>query len=94
MENMKELLCQAAANGGRMWAYNFIIDIVTRMEGEGKAGSYIHANTKAPRSWFAHNGINVDGRIKIRGAQDALSLKDKHAPTTSELATFFSNAPP
>jgi hypothetical protein len=94
MANPKELLTRAAANGGRMWAYNFIMDTVTRMDGEGKAGSYIHSHTKALRSWFAHNGINVDGRIKIRGSQDTPSLKDKHAPTSSELAMFFSNAPP
>jgi integrase len=95
VRNPKELLTQATSDGGgRMWAYNFVMDIVTRMEREGKAGSYIHSNTKALRSWFAHNGINVDGRIKIRGAQDAPTLRDKHAPTSSELAAFFSNAPP
>jgi integrase len=94
MRNPKELLTQATSGGGRMWAYNFIMDVVTRMESEGKAGSYIHSNTKALRSWFAHNGINVDGRIKIRGAQDTPTLRDKHAPTSSELAAFFSNAPP
>ncbi len=94
MENPKELLALATDAGERMWSYNFIMDLVTRLEAEGKAGSYIHSNTKALRSWFAHNGINVEGRIKIRGAQDTPSLKDKHAPTSSELSMFFSNAPP
>jgi len=70
------------------------MDLVTRMEAEGKAGSYIHSNVKALRSWFAHNGISVEGRIRIRGVQDTPSLKDKHAPTASELSAFFSNAPP
>lgn len=104
MKSPKELLARAAGAGGRvgeeggggrtLWAYNFIMDLVTKLEAEGKAGSYIHSNTKSLRSWFAHNGINVEGRIKIRGAQDTPSLKDKHAPTSSELAMFFSNAPP
>jgi hypothetical protein len=31
MANPKELLTRAEANGGRMWAYNFIMDIVTRI---------------------------------------------------------------
>ncbi len=94
MESPKNLMARATGNGGTMWAYNFIMDLVTELEAEGKAGSYIHSNTKALRSWFAHNGINVEGRIKIKGAQDTPSLKDKHAPTSSELSMFFSNAPP
>ncbi len=94
MQSPKELLALATGNDGTLWAYNFIMDLVTKLEAEGKAGSYIHSNAKALRSWFAHNGINVEGRIKIRGAQDSPSLKDKHAPTSSELSMFFSNAPP
>ncbi len=97
MKSPKELLAQAVKHGGPLWAYNFIMDLVTELERKGKAGSYIHSNAKAVRSWFAHNGINVvnvEGRIKIRGAQDTPSLRDKHAPTSSELSAFFSNAPP
>ncbi|MGP8125982.1 MAG: site-specific integrase [Nitrososphaerales archaeon] len=90
----EELLTRATGDGGTLWAYNFTMDLVTKLEAEGKAGSYIHSVTKALRSWFAHNGINVEGRVKIRGAQDTPSLRDKHAPTSSELAMFFSNAPP
>ena len=50
MKNPKNLLALATDNGGRMWAYNFIMDLVTKLEAEGKAGSYIHSNTKALRS--------------------------------------------
>ena len=94
MRSPEELLTRATGDGGTLWAYNLIMDLVTKLEAEGKAGSYTHSNAKALRSWFAHNGINVEGRIKIRGAQDTPSLKDKHAPTSSELSMFFSNAPP
>lgn len=89
MKNPKDLLALATRGGGTLWAYNFIMDLVTKLEAEGKAGSYIHSNTKALRSWFAHNGINVEGRIRIKGAQDAPSLKDKHAPTSSWTGPLF-----
>ncbi len=94
LKSPKELVTEAANHGGPLWAYNFVMDLVTELESKGRAGSYIHSNAKAIRSWFAHNGINVEGRIKIKGAQDTPSLKDKHAPTSSELSAFFSNAPP
>lgn len=94
MKSPRELLTRAANHGGQLWTYSFVMDLLTELQLKGKAGSYIHSNAKAIRSWFAHNGIGVEGRIKIKGAQDAPSLRDKHAPTSSELFAFFSNAPP
>jgi len=55
IKSPKELLARAVNNGGSLWAYNLIMDLVTEFESKGKAGSYIHSNTKAIRSWFAHN---------------------------------------
>lgn len=38
IRNPKELSALATDNGGRMWAYNFIMDMVTKLEAEGKGG--------------------------------------------------------
>jgi len=70
------------------------MDVVTRLEGEGKAGSYIASNLKAAKSWLAHNGIEVRGRIRVKGAQDTPTLRDKRTLTNSDLALLFSSAPP
>ncbi len=82
------------ARSDEQWAYNFLMDLVTELENQGKAGSYIQSNMKAVKSWLSHNEVQVVGKIKIRGENDTPSLKNKHAPTSSEFAVFFSNAPP
>jgi len=58
-----------------------------------KAGSYIESNLKAVKSWLVHNGIEIKGRIKIRGAWDTPTLRDKRALSGTELSFFF-NVPP
>ena len=60
LDGPQELLQRASA-GGERWTCNFLMDVVTRLEGEGKAGSYIASNLKAAKSWLAHNGIEVRG---------------------------------
>jgi integrase len=87
-------LVQLATANGERWAYGFLMDVVTELEGERKAGSYIESNLKAVKSWLVHNGVEIKGRIKIRGARDTPTLRDKRALTGSELAVFLSNAPP
>jgi hypothetical protein len=69
--------------------YNLFLDTVTRMQSEGYAGSYIHSTIKALKSWLIHNRIQIKGRIKIEGAQDAPTLKDERVPTKPELKRIF-----
>jgi integrase len=76
------------------WAYNFLLDIVTEMECQNYAGSYISSNVKALKSWFSHNGVELKRKIKIKGVADTPSLKDKQAPTQSQLRTLYLNSPP
>jgi hypothetical protein len=47
--------------------YELCLDIVSRMEQEGRSGSYIQSQLKAVKSWLLHNRIEVRGTIKIRG---------------------------
>lgn len=55
------------------------------MQKEGKAGSYIHSNVKAVKSWLSFNEIEIKNRIRIEGSQETPTLKDERVPTKEEL---------
>jgi hypothetical protein len=69
--------------------YDMFLDAVSKMEREGRSGSYIHSNVKAVKSWLLHNRIEIKGRIKIKGVQDTPTLKDERVPTKNELKRIF-----
>ena len=69
--------------------YDLFLDTVSNMEEKGHSGSYIHSTLKAVKSWLLHNRVEVRGRIKIKGAQDAPTLKDERVPIKNELRSVF-----
>jgi hypothetical protein len=69
--------------------YDLFLDTVSKMEKKGYAGSYIHSTLKAIKSWLLHNQIQVRGRVKIRGSQDAPTLKEERVPVKEELRRIF-----
>jgi hypothetical protein len=69
--------------------YNLVLDVVSSMEKAGHAGSYTESVVKAIRSWLSHNGKDIHRRIKIKGAEDAPTLKDERVPTKEELKGIF-----
>jgi hypothetical protein len=69
--------------------YDLFLDTVSKLEREGRSGSYIHSILKAVKSWLLHNRIEVKGRIKIKGVQDTPTLKDERVPTKDELKRIF-----
>ena len=73
--------------------FNFLMDLVTDLEKQGKAGSYISSNLKAIKSWLSHNGIEFKRKIKIKGVEDTPTLKDKHTLTTNQLRQLFASSP-
>lgn len=87
-------LAEQPRDKGDRWAFNFLADLVTEMESEKKAGSYIASNVKAVKSWLSHNGIQVAGKIRIKGARETPSLATKHAPSLAELRGLFANCSP
>jgi hypothetical protein len=89
-----EMVKHARNDGGGRWAFNFLADLVTEMEGQGKAGSYIASNVKAVKSWLSHNGIELKGKIRIKGAHETPSLSAVHAPSLPELGRLFANCSP
>jgi hypothetical protein len=68
--------------------YNLLLDTVTNME-KKNTGSYTQSVIKAIKSWLAHNGVEVTRAIKIRGAEDAPTLKDEKVPSQAELKKIF-----
>ena len=68
--------------------YNVLLDTVTSME-KKYTGSYTQSVIKAIKSWLAHNGVEVKREIKIRGAEDAPTLKDEKVPSQTELKKIF-----
>ena len=68
---------------------DMLLDLVTRMQKEGNAGSYIESNLKAVKSWLYYNDIEIKNKIKVEGAEDTPTLKDERVPTKDELRKEF-----
>jgi hypothetical protein len=68
--------------------YNLLLDTVTSMEMK-YTGSYTQSVIKAIKSWLAHNGVEIKREIKIRGAEDAPTLKEEKVPSQAELKKIF-----
>lgn len=71
---------------------NLLIELVSDMKKEGKAGSYIHSNVKAIKSWLVFNNVEIKNRIKIEGVSDTPTLKNERVPTKEELRRIFNAA--
>jgi hypothetical protein len=69
---------------------DMLLDLVTEMQKQGKAGSYISSNIKAIKSWLSFNDIEIkNGKIKIEGVQETPSLKNEKTPDIDELRKIF-----
>jgi hypothetical protein len=68
---------------------NILLDYVTGAEENGYAGSYIKSTLTALKSWLAHNRREVKVKIKIKGVDDAPSLKNERVPTKGEPKRIF-----
>lgn len=86
-------LAETAAKDQKQ-TYNFLLDIVTEMEYQNYAGSYIASLIKAIKSWLSHNGIELKRRIKIKGIDDTPTLRDKQTLTPERARTLYLNSPP
>lgn len=64
-------------------------DEVAKLQSEGKAGSYQKNILKAIISWLDYNGLKLQRRIKISGADLTPTLDDERVPTKEELVTIL-----
>src|SRR3989454_12743880 len=70
-------------------ASNFLMDIVTTMQKEGKQGGYISSCIKPLKNWLEFNDVKIAQRIKIRGQDDTPTLADERTPTPDELRAIL-----
>jgi integrase len=70
-------------------ASNFLMDIVTTMQKQGKRGGYISSCIKPLKNWFEYNDIKIAQRIKIKGQDDTPTLADERTPTPDELRAIL-----
>ncbi len=66
-----------------------LVDFVSRLEREGRTGSYIKSCMKAVKSWLSFNMRELKVKIKIRGVDDTPTLRDERVPTQPELKRIF-----
>ncbi len=60
---------------------------------EGKyAGSYLVSIVKIVRSWIAYNGKEIRRKIKVKDAEQSLTLRNERVPTQEELKKILGNA--
>ena len=59
---------------------------------EGKyAGSYLVSIVKIVRSWLAYNGKEIRRKIKVKDAEQSLTLRNERVPTQEELKKILGN---
>jgi len=68
---------------------NMLMDTVSLLESQGKAGSFIAGIMKSVKSWLSFNGISIKQKIKVKGADSTPSLKDERIPSQEELKKIF-----
>jgi len=73
-------------------AANFLLDIVSELEGEGRSGGYIANIIKPLKGWLQFNDIPVHQRIRIHGRDELVKVGDERPPTQEELAKILSMA--
>jgi len=64
---------------------NMLMDTVSLLESQGKAGSFIAGIMKSVKSWLSFNGISIKQKIKVKGVDSTPSLKDEKIPSQEEL---------
>jgi len=68
---------------------NMLMDTVSLLESQGRAGSFIAGIMKSVKSWLSFNGISIKQKIKIKGVDSTPSLKDEKIPSQEELKKIF-----
>lgn len=70
---------------GKRKAADFLLDMVTHMEAEGKSGSYIANNVKPVKNWLAFHGIQINQEIRISNCSELTTVADERTPVQDEL---------
>jgi site-specific recombinase XerD len=73
-------------------AGDFLINLVSQLEGDKLAGSSIAGYVKTVKSWFAFNDIIVKKKVKIEDANDHKKYENETVPTKEELDRILNAA--
>jgi len=69
-------------------------DFVRRLEGQGKAGSYILRFRKVVTNWASYNDKELKLKVKIKGVNESPTLSGERVPTRDELSKILRMAVP
>jgi hypothetical protein len=72
--------------------FNLPLDLISKMEKDGYAGSYTQSVVKAVKSWLQFNHIVLVGRIRIRGTEETPTLVEEKVPSQQELGRILNIA--
>ncbi len=72
--------------------YEFLLDLVERLERAGRAGGYIASVVKAVKSWLVFNDRTVGRPIRIAHQHETPTLRDERVPSPEELRGIFLSA--
>jgi len=68
---------------------NMLMDTVSLLESQGKAGSFTAGIMKSVKSWLSFNGISIKQKIKIKDVDSTPSLRNEKIPSQEELKRIF-----
>jgi hypothetical protein len=57
--------------------FNLLLDLISKMEKHGYAGSYTESVVKPVKSWLQFTHIALVGRMRIRGTEEIPSLVEE-----------------
>jgi integrase len=66
-----------------------LLEFIGQEERRNVAGSYVMRTIIGVKSWLAFNGVRVARPIRVRGSDDAPTLRDERVPTRDELRAIF-----
>ncbi len=72
--------------------FNLLLDLISKMEKDGYAGSYTQSVVKAVKSWLQFNHIVLVGRMRIRGTEETPTLVEESVPSQQELSQILNAA--
>ena len=72
---------------------NLLLDNVSRLEKEGKKGSYIKGIIKSVKSWLSFNDIQTP-KVRVAKSNARLTVEDEGIPTHEELKKILNAARP
>jgi integrase len=65
--------------------HGLLLDFIGQEERRKVAGSYVMRTIIGVKSWLSFNGVRVARPIRIRGSNEAPTLRDERVPTQAEL---------